>query len=80
LKNACLISSPDLACSKPSSSSGEQISRRSAISDGVEVFVTRRMTWGMSSRDVERSRAAYQLRNPLRKEELTIGRRIEEIP
>jgi hypothetical protein len=40
------------------------MSRRSAISEGVEVFVTRRMTWGMSSRDVERSRAGHQLRNP----------------
>jgi hypothetical protein len=58
------MSLPDLACSEPSSSSGEQMSRRSAISEGVEVFVTRRMTWGMSSRDVERSRADDQLRNP----------------
>lgn len=42
------------------------MSRRSEISEGVEVLVTRRMAWGKSSRDVERSRAIYQLRTSLR--------------
>jgi len=56
------------------------MSRRSEISKGFEVFVTRRMTWGKSSRDVERSRADHQLRTSSRVWELTVGRSIEEIP
>jgi hypothetical protein len=37
------------------------MSSRSEISAGVGVVATRRMTWGMSSRNVERSRATRQL-------------------
>ena len=43
-KNACRMSSSDIVCSAPSSSSGEQMSRRSVISEGVGGVATRRMT------------------------------------